>query len=191
MESWPRRHRITVDEYHRMGELGILAPDARVELIEGEIFDMAPIGKDHLSVVDQLTKLLVLAVGDAAIVRIQGSVRLSQITEPEPDVVLLKPRADFYRSRFALGTDTLLVIEVAESSLRHERCRSTHGMACPRSGSSTYSATSCSSMAIETPRSAAFGRSIWMAISGLPRFSVVSTSTSPGISATCSRSDWL
>ena len=121
MESWPRRHRITVDDYHRMGEIGVLAPDARVELIEGEIIDMAPLGKDHLSVVDQLTKLLVLAVGDDAIVRIQGSVRLSQITEPEPDVVLLKPRADFYRSRFATGADMLLVVEVSESSLRYDR----------------------------------------------------------------------
>jgi Uma2 family endonuclease len=121
MESWPRRHRLTVHDYHRMAETGVLAPDARVELIEGEIIDMAPLGKDHLSVVDQLTRLLVRAVGDAAIVRVQGSVRLSQITEPEPDLVLLKPRADFYRSRFATGDDMLLVVEVSESSLRYDR----------------------------------------------------------------------
>ena len=68
MESWPRRHRITVHEYHRMAEVGLLAPDARVELIEGEIIDMAPIGKAHTSIVDQLSRLLVRAVGDAAIV---------------------------------------------------------------------------------------------------------------------------
>jgi Uma2 family endonuclease len=72
MESWPRRHRITVDEYHRMGEIGVLAPDARVELIEGEIIDMQPIGSEHGSVVDQLTQLLVRAVGERAIVRVQG-----------------------------------------------------------------------------------------------------------------------
>ncbi len=121
MESWPRRHRITVDEYHRMAEVGLLAPDARVELIEGEIIDMAPIGKTHTSVVDQLNRLFVRAVGDDAIVRVQGSVRLSQITEPEPDVVLLKPRPDFYRSEFALGTDSLLVIEVSDTTLRYDR----------------------------------------------------------------------
>jgi Uma2 family endonuclease len=121
MESWPRRHRITVHDYHRMAEVGVLAPDARVELIEGEIIDMAPIGKDHQSIVDQLTRILVLAVGDDAIVRVQGSVRLSQWSEPEPDVVLLAPRPDFYRGEFALGTDTLLVIEVSDTTLRYDR----------------------------------------------------------------------
>jgi Uma2 family endonuclease len=121
MESWSRRHRITVNEYHRMAELGLLAPDARVELIEGEIIDMAPIGKAHTSVVDQLNRLLVRAVGDDAIVRVQGSVRLSQMSEPEPDVVLLKPRSDFYRNEYASGGDTLLVIEVSDSTLRYDR----------------------------------------------------------------------
>jgi Uma2 family endonuclease len=121
MESWPRRHRITVNEYHRMAEVGLLAPDARVELIEGEIIDMAPIGKAHTSVVDQLNRLLVRAVGDDAIVRVQGSVRLSQMSEPEPDVALLKPRPDFYRSEWASGADTLLVIEVSDSTLRYDR----------------------------------------------------------------------
>jgi len=121
MESWPRRHRITVDEYHRMAEVGLLAPDARVELIEGEIIDMAPIGMDQNSVVDQLNRLLMRAVGDDAIVRIQGSVRLSKISEPQPDVVLLKPRADFYRNEFAMGVDTLLVIEVSDTTLRYDR----------------------------------------------------------------------
>jgi Uma2 family endonuclease len=104
-----------------MGEAGLFAPDARVELIEGEIIDMAPIGLDHNSVVDRLTRSFVRAVGDDAIVRVQGSVRLSEITEPQPDFVLLKPRADFYRSRFALGTDTLLVVEVSDTTLRYDR----------------------------------------------------------------------
>lgn len=85
MESWPRRCRITVHEYHRMAEVGVLAPDARVELIEGEIVDMAPIGTDHGSVVDHLARLLILAIGERGITRIQGAIRLSQITEPEPD----------------------------------------------------------------------------------------------------------
>ena len=121
MESWPQRHRITVHDYHRMAEVGVLAPDARVELIEGEIIDMAPIGKDHQSIVDQLNRTLIRAVGDAAIVRVQGSIRLSQWSEPEPDLVLLAPRADFYRGEFALGTDTLLVIEVSDTTLPYDR----------------------------------------------------------------------
>lgn len=84
---------------------------------------MAPIGNDHQSIVDQLTRILVRAAGDDAIVRTQGSIRLSQWSEPEPDVVLLKPRADFYRGEFALGTDTLLVIEVSDTTLRYDRDR--------------------------------------------------------------------
>jgi Uma2 family endonuclease len=121
MEVWPQRHRITVDEYHRMAEVGLLAPDARVELIEGEIIDMAPIGPQHSSVVNQLLRLLMRAVGDLAIVQSQGAVRLNLRNEPEPDIALFVPRDDFYRHRHPTGSDTLLVIEVSESSLRYDR----------------------------------------------------------------------
>jgi Uma2 family endonuclease len=120
MESWPQRHRISVHDYHRMGEIGVFPPDARVELIEGEIIDMAPIGNDHQSIVDQLNRALVMAVGDNAIVRVQGSVRLSEWSEPQPDLLLLAPRPDFYRSQFASGTDTLLLIEVSDTTLRYD-----------------------------------------------------------------------
>ncbi|HET6630153.1 MAG TPA: Uma2 family endonuclease [Woeseiaceae bacterium] len=120
MESWPRRHRITVDEYYRMAEVGLLAPDARVELIEGEIIDMPPIGPDHGSVVDMLNHLLVHAVGDRAIVRVQGAVRLSQASEPQPDVALLVPRTDYYREGHPSGATTFLVIEVSDSTLRYD-----------------------------------------------------------------------
>lgn len=121
MESWPQRHRITVDQYHRMGETGVLAPDARVELIEGEIIDMAPIGADHGSVVDQLTSLLVKAVGERAVVRVQGAVRLDQRSEPQPDVALLRPRADRYRGHQPLPQDLLLLVEVSDTTLRYDR----------------------------------------------------------------------
>jgi Uma2 family endonuclease len=121
MEVWPQRHRITVDEYHRMAEVGLLAPEARVELIEGEIIDMAPIGPPHSSVVNQLTRLLVRALDDQAIVQVQGPIRLSRSSEPQPDLALLKPREDFYRHRHATGADMLLAIEVSESSLRYDR----------------------------------------------------------------------
>lgn len=121
MESWPRRHRITADEYHRMAEVGLLAPDARVELIEGEIIEMTPIGREHMSVVDQLTELFVRAVGESAIVRVQGSVRLGSMSEPEPDLVLLRRRADFYRNQFASAPDVLLIVEVSDTTLRYDR----------------------------------------------------------------------
>ena len=120
MEGWPRKHRITVDEYYRMAEVGVLAPDARVELIEGEIIDMAPMGSDHASVVEQLTALLVDAVRGQALVRPQTPVRLSRSTEPEPDFALLKPRPDHYRNAHPAGADVLLVIEVSDSSLRYD-----------------------------------------------------------------------
>lgn len=103
-----------------MAEAGLLAPDARVELIEGEIIDMAPIGMHHTSVVDRLNRCLMAAVSDEAIVRVQGSFRLSGFTEPQPDVILLKPREDFYWSRFATGDDTLLVIEVSDTTFRYD-----------------------------------------------------------------------
>lgn len=121
MEAWPQHHLITADEYCRMAEVGLLAPEARVELIDGEILDMPPIGKDHQSVVDQLNHLFVRAVDDLAIVRVQGSVRLGSMSMPQPDIALLKPRLDFYRSRRAADSDVLLIIEVSDSTLRFDR----------------------------------------------------------------------
>ena len=121
MPRSPSRHRISVEEYHRMAEVGLLAPDARVELIEGEIIDMAPIGIHHTSVVDRLNRWVMSAVSEQAIVRVQGSFRLSGFTEPQPDVILLKPCEDFYWSRFATGDDTLLVIEVSDTTFRYDR----------------------------------------------------------------------
>ncbi len=121
MEDFPRRHRITVDEYHHMAEVGLLAPDARVELIEGEIIDMPPIGIRHENAVDRLTRLLVLAVGERAIVRCQGSIQLGDFSQPQPDFALLAPREGDYAQRRATAADTLLVIEVSETTLRYDR----------------------------------------------------------------------
>ena len=117
----PRRHRLTVADYHRMGEVGILEPDARVELIDGEIIDMPPMGFRHSGTVDKLTRLLVTACGEAAIVRVQSSIRLSNYSEPQPDVALLRPRDDFYTTSPAAPANVLLVIEVAASSQRYDR----------------------------------------------------------------------
>lgn len=122
LEEFPElKHRITVEDYHRMGEAGVLAADARTELIEGEILDMAPIGSRHASVVNRLNRLLVSAVGDRAIVQVQGPVRLGDLSEPEPDLALLKPRTDYYRDALPGATDVLLIIEVADTTQRLDR----------------------------------------------------------------------
>ena len=120
MSDWITRHRITVDEYYRMFEVGILPPDARVELIEGEIIDMAPTGIDHGSIVLQLNQRLVRATGDLALVLPQSGVRLSDISEPQPDFTLLRPPVGTYRKRVPAAGDALLVIEVSDSNLRYD-----------------------------------------------------------------------
>jgi Uma2 family endonuclease len=99
----------------------VLAREARVELIEGEVIDMAPIGSRHASVVNRLNDLLMRAVQGRAIVQVQGPVRLSDRSEPEPDFALLKPRADYYRDALPAPADVLLLIEVAESTQRYDR----------------------------------------------------------------------
>src|SRR5581483_9681135 len=88
-------HRFTRAEYHEMAKAGILKPDARVELIEGMIVEMSPIGRRHNAKVDRLNRIF-REIGDAAIVRVQGSIVLGGYGEPEPDIVLLRPRDDFY-----------------------------------------------------------------------------------------------
>ena len=120
MEDFPRRHRITVDEYHHMAQVGLIAPDARVELIEGVIVDMPPIGSRHTSAVNRLNRLLIQAVEGRAIVQCQGSVRLDGFSEPQPDFALLAPREDFYEHRHPTPADALLVIEVSDSSVQYD-----------------------------------------------------------------------
>jgi Uma2 family endonuclease len=115
------RRRFTADEYQRMGEAGILCEDDRVELIDGEIVTMSPIGSPHSSAVDRMTQRLVLRIGERAIVRVQGPVRLDTYSEPQPDITILRPRDDFYRAGHPHPADVLLVIEVAETSLRYDR----------------------------------------------------------------------
>lgn len=115
------RHRLTVADYDRMGEASIFAPEARVELIDGEVIDMAPIGSKHASAVKRLNALLVAALGQRAIVSVQDPLRLGDLSEPEPDLMLLKPRADFYADAHPTAGDVLLLIEVADASARYDR----------------------------------------------------------------------
>jgi Uma2 family endonuclease len=113
----PQRHVITAEEYLRMGEAGVFDPEARLELIEGEIIEMAPIGSPHAATVAFLTRLLVRAVGDSAIVWAQNPLVANSRSVPQPDVLLVKPRSDFYRSGHPRADDTLLAVEVADSTL--------------------------------------------------------------------------
>lgn len=91
---WVTRRPLTVAEYHRMGEAGILTEGDRVELIEGQLIAMSPIGSDHSGTVNALNRLLVRAVGDHGVVAVQNPVRLDDYSEPQPDFSVLKPRAD-------------------------------------------------------------------------------------------------
>ncbi|MDQ3564751.1 MAG: Uma2 family endonuclease [Pseudomonadota bacterium] len=115
------RHRLTVDDYQRMGEAGILDRNARVELIAGEIIDMAPIGSLHAGTVKRLIRMLERTVGDAAVLSVQDPIVLGPYSEPEPDVALLKPREDFYTTAHPVPDDVLLIIEVADTTVRYDR----------------------------------------------------------------------
>ncbi len=116
----PRR-KLDVTEYYRMGEAGILTPEDRVELIEGELIQMAPIGPEHSSVVDDVAATLIRAVADRARVRIGQPLRLDAHNEPQPDLALVVPRPDRYRASHPTPGDVLLLIEVAQSSLAFDR----------------------------------------------------------------------
>lgn len=115
------RYRLSVADYQRMGEAGVFPRDARVELIEGEIFDMPPIGARHAGFVNRLNELLVLAAGGRVTVSVQNSVLLGEHSAPEPDLCLLARREDFYAASHPSAGDILLVVEVADSSLRYDR----------------------------------------------------------------------
>ena len=117
----PAKRKLTVDEYNRMGEAGILGPDERVELLDGELYTMAPIGEGHIGGVIGLTFLFNRHLLGRALVSVQNPVRLSNVSEPEPDLVLLQPRDDFYRTMKPRPEDVLLLVEVADSSLAHDR----------------------------------------------------------------------
>jgi Uma2 family endonuclease len=115
------RRRFTVDDYYQMADAGIIGHDERVELIDGEVVLMSPIGRRHSACVSAATQALVLAGGTSVIVQPQGPVRLDRFNEPQPDLMLLRPRADFYASQHPGPDDVLLVVEIADSSLRYDR----------------------------------------------------------------------
>lgn len=115
------RRRFTRDDYHGMAAAGILALDARVELLDGEIVEMSLIGPRHSAIVRLLNAFFSAKVASRAIVDIQNPIALDPESEPQPDLIILKPRADFYRDAHPQPSDVLLLIEVAESSLQKDR----------------------------------------------------------------------
>jgi len=121
-ESVLERRRFTIEEYWRMGEAGILDEDERVELIEGEIVTMTPIGPPHASVVARLTRLFSELVGRRAFVWVQGPLVLrGQRSQLQPDLSLVQLRADFYRSGHPEPADVFLVVEVMDSSVERDQ----------------------------------------------------------------------
>jgi Uma2 family endonuclease len=117
------RKLFTVDEYHRMGEAGVFHPEARLELIEGEIIEMSPPGIRHVACVNRATALFTKRLGEKAMVSVQNPLLLSRYTEPQPDIVLAKPRANFYSDKRLSWEDTLLAVEISDSTLSFDRKR--------------------------------------------------------------------
>jgi Uma2 family endonuclease len=115
------RRRFSVEDYHRMLQAGILSEDDRVELIDGEIVEMAPIGPRHAGTVKGLAHLLWRRLQGRAIISVQDPIRLGEQSEPQPDLCLLRPRRDYYRRSHPTAADVLLVIEVAEATAEYDR----------------------------------------------------------------------
>ncbi len=110
-----RPHRFTVAEYHRMAEVGILGEDSRVELIRGQIVDRTPIGAPHLGMVNRLTRLLPGVLSGRGMLSVQNPVRLDDCSEPEPDVVVLRPLATPYiQEQPKTGADRELYLYYAD-----------------------------------------------------------------------------
>lgn len=112
---------INVDEYYKMAEVGILKPDDRLELINGEIFKMSPIGNKHAAIVDRLARILNNRFQSKAVIRVQNPVRFDLNNEPEPDISILKYQANDYISGYPIPVDVLAIIEVAGSSIKFDK----------------------------------------------------------------------
>ena len=121
MTTQPQGRAFTVGEYYRMAEANILSEEDRVELIAGQIVAMSPIGCQHAACVKRLNMLLGKMVGDSMLLGVQDPIVLDAHSEPEPDLVLLRPRADFYAEAHPSADEVLLAIEVADTSASYDR----------------------------------------------------------------------
>jgi Uma2 family endonuclease len=135
-DTGPVPHLFTVDEYDKMGEAGIFDEDSRVELIDGVIYDMPPIGPEHAGSVDDLGDGLKDRLGCRVIVRRQNPVRVANRSEPRPDLTVVRYRPDYYRSGHPTPDDILLIVEVSDTSLSHDR--NTKGSDYARAGLREY-----------------------------------------------------
>ena len=117
----PTRTRISTDRYQMMVATGVLTKYDRIELIEGDMLDMAPMGTRHSAITSRLNELFILAVARAATVVVGGPVNLGKFSQPQPDLMLLKRRADFYSGKTPEAADVLLLIEVSDSSLAFDQ----------------------------------------------------------------------
>lgn len=113
--------RLSVAEYHRLADVGVLGEDDRVELIDGEIVQMSPIGRRHAAMVRRANRYLTGQAGNTFLVDIQNPLQLSDDTEPQPDVVALRYREDCYEAAAPTVADALFLIEVADTSLSYDR----------------------------------------------------------------------
>jgi len=116
-----QRHRLTLQEYHRMREAGVFNEDAGIELIEGQIIDMTPVGSEHAGIVKQLNEVFSAALSGKAIVAVQDPLVLGEESEPQPDLCVLQRKKDFYRSAHPRAADVFVVIEVSDTSARYDR----------------------------------------------------------------------
>ena len=110
-----------VDEYHWMAKAGIFSEEDRIELIEGAIVTMTPIGPPHSGTVNRLTQLFINRLAEKAVVSVQNPVRLDSFSEPQPDFAVLKPKKDFYSQELPGPTDVLWLVEIAEASVKSDR----------------------------------------------------------------------
>ncbi|MCL1472514.1 Uma2 family endonuclease [Argonema antarcticum] len=115
------RRKFTVEQYHQMVDAGILTEDDRVELIRGEIVEMASIGRRHAAGVNRLVRLFTQLLGDNIILSPQNPVELNDASEPQPDIALLQPRPDFYESGHPQIPDIILLVEVADTTVEADR----------------------------------------------------------------------
>src|SRR6266496_1101040 len=120
MAAKPTRRQFTVAEYYRMGKAGILTEDDRVELIEGEIIQVPPIGVPHASHVDRLLRLFASTLLAVAHISVQNPLRLSVRSEPVPDLMLLRLRPDLYSGAGPTAADVLLLVEVSDTTLSYD-----------------------------------------------------------------------
>jgi Uma2 family endonuclease len=121
MSAQLEKRYFNVDEYYRMARAGVLKPDDRVELIEGEIIKMSPIGSPHAACVSRLDDLLRSLAKPKIMIRVQNPIRLSDFSEPVPDITLLRPRKDYYAARHPVPKDVFLIIEVGDTTVLTDR----------------------------------------------------------------------